>query len=1152
MSISPPRILGFIIAISGDQYPTPDIVVYISSYGTGGSLNISTTISHGAAIWHPAAMDSDEFDDDIADEDILAALDQVSSSNGGHLASNSSSNGVKSGNTHGPNQRQQAAQELDDLPSDAFSSPEPVRENVRAPPRPGAAARTGFSRTNSGTMRQTTLWGGQAATEDVPRPSQPTTARVFRADLPPEPPSPHELDREAMKTWVYPTNLGPTRDYQFSIVKNSLFNNTLVALPTGLGKTFIAATVMLNFYRWTKSAKIVFVAPTKPLVTQQIDACYHIAGIPRSETTLLTGDIAPALRSDEWEKRRVFFMTPQTLLNDLSHGYADPKSICLMVIDEAHRAVGEYAYAKATKLIRRFSNSFRVLALTATPGSKVETVQEVIDNLGISHCEIRTEESLDIRQYVHQRNIDQIILEPSDEMNLISDLFTEALKPLTEKLTSQNIWYGRNPMALTTYGLIQAQKEWFATRGNRANQGVQFMMRAIFSVLTSLAHSIKLLQFHGIKPFYENMLDFRSEQEDKGEKGSKYKRQIVDSPSFQEMMDKIAGWLKMDGFVGHPKLTALADCVLNHFMDKGESTRVIVFSEYRDSAEEIVRMFNAHRPLIKATVFVGQADGKRGEGMKQKQQIETIERFKTGAYNVLVATSIGEEGLDIGQVDLIVCYDSSASPIRMLQRMGRTGRKRAGNIALLLMRGKEEEQFAKSKDNYEKMQRLICEGSRFNFRFDLSTRIVPRDIRPEIDMRHVEIPVENTQNTSLPEPKKRQAPRGKKKPPKKFHMPDGVQTGFQKVSDFMKPTTSTGRVASSSKSKPIRNPELDDIAAVPELERVVLGPDELHELERTYRNLPFSRSVVEDVDMPDMTAHSTLQRQLRPTVFFGHGSYTKRCVKLLHKMDSDPDSFVRPCRDADTSDFLEIPVRPFVYSDNGETDASDDQSEAEGKKRAFVDLDSDDDTTMMEFQQPKKRKVAAPRKQPKKTQPKKAPKSAVLDSEDEDLFDSEPDMDAPEEEPGLPPRLSEAKRRKKLNAKSKGKLNRKAAIGSDEIGDDCERDSDLLDESDSDDGADLADFVVGDDQATSSMLDSEATSPIRQAERTPRAEASKPYFVPTQFTATQESEDVPELDTLTGKSAFESWANGGSEEAAPAKRKRRGRATLLDSDDSDV
>ncbi|KAL7924049.1 P-loop containing nucleoside triphosphate hydrolase protein [Trichoderma austrokoningii] len=1113
-------------------------------------------------------MDSDEFDDDIADEDMHAAFDQLSSSNGGQIISKSASN-----HTNGLYDEQNVAHELLDLPLDAFSSPEPPnKRNVQAPARPAVTARSGFNRTNSGSFRQTTLWGGHAATGDAPRASQPTTTRTYRADLPPEQLSPHQLDREAMKTWVYPTNLGPTRDYQYSIVKNSLFSNTLVALPTGLGKTFIAATVMLNFYRWTTKAKIVFVAPTKPLVTQQIDACYNIAGIPRSDTTLLTGDIPPALRSDEWGKRRVFFMTPQTLLNDLSHGYADPKSIGLIVIDEAHRAVGEYAYAKATRLIRRFSNSFRVLALTATPGSKVETVQEVIDNLGIAHCEIRTEESLDIRGYVHQRNIDRIVLEPSDEINLIGELFTEALKPLTEKLSAQNIWYGRNPMALTTYGLIQAQKDWFTARGHRAPQGVQLMMRAVFSVLTSLAHSIKLLQYHGIRPFYDNMVDFRSEQEGRGDKGSKYSRQILDSTSFQDMMVKISGWLKTTGFVGHPKLTALADCVLNHFMDNGKATRVIVFSEYRDSAEEIVRMFNTHRPLIKATVFVGQSDGKRGEGMKQKQQIETLEKFKTGAFNVLVATSIGEEGLDIGQVDLIVCYDSSASPIRMLQRMGRTGRKRAGNIVLLLMRGKEEEQFAKSKDNYEKMQQLICEGSRFNFRNDLSTRIVPRDIRPEVDMRHVEIPIENTQNTSLPEPKKRQVPRGKKKPPKKFHMPDGVYAGIQNAIDF-KPfipvRPKTEQPLSRSNSKPERNLELDDVAAIPELERVLLGSDELYELDRIYRDLPFDRNVVEETGLPDLTAHPTLQRQLRPTALVAHGPRTKRCVKVLRKMGEDPDSLVRPCRDEDTREYLAVPVKPFVYSDNGETDASDDENTPDmKKKRPMMEVDWDDSASGGEVQQ-KKRKMSAPKAQPKiqpktksktqskaqpstrKTLPKKISRSASipkLNPEYEGLFESDLDINVEEEEeePGLPPRLSEAKRRKRLNAKSKGKYSRKAAIGSDEEGDDCERDSDLLHESDSDDGADLLDFVVGDDQATSSMMDSQATSPMRPRERTPRAEASKPYFVPTQFTATQESEDIPELDLLVGPS--KSRLN---EEPAPAQRARRGRPILLDSDDSD-
>ncbi|KAK5990705.1 ATP-dependent DNA helicase MPH1 [Cladobotryum mycophilum] len=1019
-------------------------------------------------------MDLDEFDDDIADEDILTAFDQVSSSNGAKPASTAPSSGATR-NSQTLEQQQRLARELEDLPSDAFSSPEPepVQGLLSKTSRPtGPSVRTGLNRTDSGSFRQTTLWGGEVNL-DVIRPSQLTNGRVYRADLPPEEPTQHVIDKEAMKTWVYPTNLGAIRDYQFSIVKNSLFNNTLVALPTGLGKTFIAATVMLNFYRWTKTAKIIFVAPTKPLVSQQIDACYHIAGIPRSETTLLTGDIAPVLRVDEWGKRRVFFMTPQTLLNDLSHGYADPKSIALMVIDEAHRATGEYAYAKATKLIRRFSKSFRVLALTATPGSKVETVQEVIDNLGISHCEIRTEESIDIRQYVHDRNIDQVVLDPSDEINLVSKLFTEALKPLTEKLSSQNIWYGRKPMALTTFGLIQAQKEWFATRGQHANQGVQFMMRAIFSVLTSLAHSIKLLQFHGIKPFYDNMVDFRSEQEGKGEKGSKYKRQIIESSSFQEMMDKISGWFKTDGFVGHPKLTALADCVLNHFMDAGETTRVIVFSEYRDSAEEIVRMFNTHRPLIKSTVFVGQADGKRGEGMKQKQQIETIDRFKKGDFNVLVATSIGEEGLDIGQVDLIVCYDASASPIRMLQRMGRTGRKRAGKIVLLLMRGKEEDQFAKSKDNYEKMQKLICEGSRFNFRFDLSTRIVPREIRPEVDKRHVEIPVENTQDTSLPEPKKRRAAPGKKKPPK-------------------------------NPPKPKRNPELDDVVGIPDLERVILGADELHELNRSYRDLPFNHNVVEETDMPSMTSHPKSQRRLRPIVNVPHGTHTKRCVQLLRKMATNPDGLVRKCRDKDTSNYLGVSVKPFVNSD-GETELSDTPDTAT-RKRTTIEIESDMDVPRKESQQKRR-----------KTQPSKviaAISRSPLEAEETDDDGSE------EEEPGLTSRISAAKRKKKQMRKGKSRQRNGGGINSDELGDDCERDSDIHEMSDSDNGSDLVDFVVADTQATSSMRDPEASSsPRTVTEATLRGKVSKPYFVPTQFTATQESDIIPDLDSLVGSSS---------------------------------
>jgi len=421
-------------------------------------------------------------------------------------------------------------------------------------------------------------------------------------------------------------------------------------------------------------------------------------------------------------------------------------------------------------------------------------VQEVIDGLEISKVEIRTEESMDIQQFTHQRRIEQILLDPSDEIIMVKDLFSKALKPLLDQLCSQNAYWNKDPMSLTTYGLMQAQKSWLMSdAGRRANPGLKGMMRGLFSILASVAHGIKLLNFHGIGPFYGAMKDFRAGVEERGDKAGKYRRQINDSPHFKTLMNRIETWINKDDFVGHPKLTYLCDTILNHFLDAGEGrllngasgTRVIVFAEYRDSAEEICRILNRHKPMIRASVFVGQADSKRSEGMNQAKQIDTISKFKAGTFNVLVATSIGEEGLDIGQVDLIVCYDASGSPIRMLQRMGRTGRKRAGNIVLLLMRGKEEEAFAKSKDNYEQMQKMIASGTRFNFRHDLATRILPKDISPTVDKRHVEIPLENTQDHSLPEPKRRPS-KAKKKSAKKFNMPDGVETGFRKASMLAK------------------------------------------------------------------------------------------------------------------------------------------------------------------------------------------------------------------------------------------------------------------------------------------------------------------------------------------------------------------------------
>ena len=96
------------------------------------------------------------------------------------------------------------------------------------------------------------------------------------------------FDSAAGEQWTYPTNY-PVRDYQFNIVQKCLFRNTLVCLPTGLGKTFIAAVVMFNFYQWYPAGKVVFLAPTKPLVRQQIEACHNIMGISQTHLAEMTG-----------------------------------------------------------------------------------------------------------------------------------------------------------------------------------------------------------------------------------------------------------------------------------------------------------------------------------------------------------------------------------------------------------------------------------------------------------------------------------------------------------------------------------------------------------------------------------------------------------------------------------------------------------------------------------------------------------------------------------------------------------------------------------------------------------------------------------------------------------------------------------------------
>lgn len=237
-------------------------------------------------------------------------------------------------------------------------------------------------------------------------------------------------------SFLYPSNL-PFRTYQHTIIQSCLIENTLCSLPTGLGKTFIASVVMLNFYRWFKDAKIIFMAPTKPLVSQQIDACLRITGIPRHDCSVLMGGVKQADRAHEWANKRVFFATPQVVELDLDGEILDPKTVSLLVVDEAHHTSGKYSYGIVVKKLLDAHQSFRVLGLTATPASKVEGVQSVVQHLLISHLEVKGEQDPDVQQYMHNREEVKINVDLGSDINELLALTGQVLKPTLSMMASK-------------------------------------------------------------------------------------------------------------------------------------------------------------------------------------------------------------------------------------------------------------------------------------------------------------------------------------------------------------------------------------------------------------------------------------------------------------------------------------------------------------------------------------------------------------------------------------------------------------------------------------------------------------------------------------------------------------------------------------------
>lgn len=498
------------------------------------------------------------------------------------------------------------------------------------------------------------------------------------------------------------------RAYQEALVERLQHHpHALVVMPTSLGKTILAVQLAAHVLLEKPKQKVLILAPTKPLAVQHEQSFKSFLNHPPEHIHVLTGTISPEKRSEVWNHAAVICATPQTIENDLITGKLHVQDLSLVVFDEAHKAVKEYSYVYIAQQLHQKNPHCRILALTASPGGNEEHIQEVCKNLNIQHVEIKTAQDEDVKPYVNKIEVDWI------KVKLPTDLIE--IRNLIQSFASEQVSF------IQTLGLGKGISKSFQRQQDLMSLQVELRQRivqegktnpSLFSAASKIAallkiqHALLLLETQGITPFLTYMEKLSTLQQQSG--SPKALALLMRHPLIIKSINQ-AKILQEKGF-SHPKIEPLLTLLSDQFSLHPES-RVIVFNHYRESATMLLQALSKIS-TIKPIRFVGQSSrSEKDIGMSQKEQQKALTEFKEGKFNVLLATSVAEEGLDIPQVDLVIFFEPIPSEIRTIQRRGRTGRKKEGKCVILMATGTRDEAYywssiAKEKNMHETLNSM--------------------------------------------------------------------------------------------------------------------------------------------------------------------------------------------------------------------------------------------------------------------------------------------------------------------------------------------------------------------------------------------------------------------------------------------------------------
>jgi len=521
--------------------------------------------------------------------------------------------------------------------------------------------------------------------------------------------------------------------------------NTMIVAPTALGKTIVAVLVAAERIKNHKGSKILILAPSKPLVAQHEESFREFMNLP---VTSITGDIKPEERAKRWDDSQIICATPQTIESDLISGRFSLKDVFLLIFDECHRGVGSYSYVYLAGKYQQQSKSPLVLGLTASPGYDEDKINEVCENLFINEVIIKSEEDTDVVPYFNPVEVKWIKVELNEELKSIKSYIEDALKARFNTLKRIKIIKSVN---MNKKDVLKAKGEAQNRLSRSSNPPKKYYIAiSTFTAVINAMHALELLETQGIHTLNKYFERLRK-------KRTKASKSLLVDENFKKAVSLTKIAYKMD--IEHPKLAKLVRILKKKLKvaensvgifeaDKKQSflesqnkvsqasnskilketrdSRIIIFTQFRDTVDRIYEECLENE--INAVKFFGQASKEGIKGLTQKKQKEIIKAFKMGTYDVLISTSVAEEGIDIPAVDLVILYEPVPSEIRMIQRRGRTGRKNKGKICILITKGtRDEAYYWVSVNKEQKMKKQLSKMSKRNIAPKELVKVIPRE-----------------------------------------------------------------------------------------------------------------------------------------------------------------------------------------------------------------------------------------------------------------------------------------------------------------------------------------------------------------------------------------------------------------------------------------